>query len=334
MKSDLLRQFRNLFKEDNVRLNKKFLIFFFFLLLSTTIWFLNALDKNYITEIAYPVNYYNFPSNRTETTDLPSYFTLRVEASGYFFLKQKIGRALYPITINISKYLPEIYLTDTSNFLIRTSLFLGAIENQLPEQVKIIEINPESINFTFSKKSSKIINVLPKIKYKIKRQYIDKNITVIPSKIIVSGPINILDTLSYIPIVQSNVIDVSGSISQEFLLQPIKNLAYSTNKVLVSINVEKYTESTIDVPVILINNPDTIAIQLIPNKVKLKYCVGLSNFNHIIPAQFMVIADYKDINKNITNKLNITIKEYPAYTFNIKSNPQTVDYIFKNNKQK
>jgi len=332
LKSDLLRQIRNLFKEDNIRLNKRFLIFFFFLLLSTTIWFLNALDKTYIAEISYPVAYYNFPSNRTETNDLPSYFTLRVEASGYFLLKQKIGNSVYPIQINISKYLPEIYLTDTSKFFIRTSSFLGEIENQLSEQVKIIEINPESINFIFAEKSTKIIKVYPKIKYKLKRQFIEKNIKVVPSKIIVSGPINILDTLTQIPTILSNFENLSNSISQEIPLKSFKYLTYSTNKVFVTINIEKFTESSIDIPVILINKPDSINIQLNPEKIKLKFYVGLSNFKHVNRAQFRVVADYNEIIKNNTNKLSVVIKEFPAYVFNLNCNPLTVNYIKRSKK--
>jgi len=332
LKSDLLRQIRNLFKEDNIRLNKRFLIFFFFLLLSTTIWFLNALDKTYIAEISYPVIYYNFPSNRTETNDLPSYFTLRVEASGYFLLKQKTGNSVYPIQINISKYLPEIYLTDTSKFLIRTSSFLGAIESQLSEQVKIIEINPESINFMFAEKSAKIIKVYPKITYKLKRQFIEKNIKVVPSKIIVSGPINILDTLTQIPTILSNFENLSNSISQEIPLKSFKYLTYSTNKVFVTINIEKFTESSIDIPVILINKPDNISIQLNPKKIKLKFYVGLSNFKHVNRAQFRVVADYNEIIKNNTNKLSVVIKEFPAYVFNLNCNPLTVNYIKRSKK--
>ncbi len=154
MKSDLLRQFRNLFKEEKVRLNQRLLIFFFFLVLSTFIWLLNALDKEYVTEINYPVSYFNFPEDKIETLDLPEYFTLRIEASGYLLLKQKIGKSIYPLQIDILKYLPEIYLQDTLGFSIKTSTFRETIENQISDLIKIIEIKPESVKFLFAKKVS------------------------------------------------------------------------------------------------------------------------------------------------------------------------------------
>jgi hypothetical protein len=92
-------------------------------LLSTFIWLLSSLDKEYIAELNFPVNYYNFPEDRIETEDLPEFFTLRVESSGYLLLKHRISRSVYPLQIDISKYLPENLINDTVGFNINTSNF-------------------------------------------------------------------------------------------------------------------------------------------------------------------------------------------------------------------
>lgn len=333
MKSDLLRQFRNLFKEEKVRLNKRLLIFFFFLVLSTFIWLLNALDKEYVTEINNPVSYFNFPEDKIETLDLPEFFSLRVEASGYLLLKQKIGKSIYPLQIDILKYLPEIYLSDTVGFVIRTSSFRETIENQLSDQIKIIEIKPESIKFLLAKKVSKSITVKPNLKYILQKQLVLKDRIVLnPEKVIVSGPVNVLDTLNYI---STDLIDlgiVSESINEILTLKPIKNLSYSLNNINVNINVEKFTESSVEIPVTVMNLPDSIKIQLLPEKIKVFYCIGLSKYNFINPAQFSAVADYDEIKESNAKKLTVLIKEYPANVFNLKVSPRTIDFIIKTQK--
>ncbi|PIP54385.1 MAG: hypothetical protein COX07_05635 [Bacteroidetes bacterium CG23_combo_of_CG06-09_8_20_14_all_32_9] len=333
MKSDLLRQFRNLFKEDKVRLNKRVLIFFLFVALSTFIWLLHAIDKEYVTEINYPVNYFNFPENRIETIDLPNFFTLKVEASGYLLLKQKIGKTLYPLQIDILKYLPELLLRDTIGFTIKTTTFRETIENQLSQQIRILEINPESIRFLFASKVSKVVLISPQLKYALKKQLVIKDeIVFYPKKVSVSGPVNILDTLSKIPTVLKDFGVISGSVSKNLLLKPIKNLTYSPNNVDININVEEYTESSIEIPITVLNLPDSIKIQLLPEKVKIYYCTGLSTFNYINPSQFLAVINYNEIKNSTATKFTVLIKEFPDHVFNLRVNPRTVDFIIKTKK--
>jgi hypothetical protein len=333
LKSELLRNFRNLFQEKKVRFDKRILIFFFFLLLSAFIWLLNTLDKEYIAELNFPVSYYNFPENRIEVKDLPEYFTLRVEASGYLLLKHKIGKSLYPLQIDISNYLPEVLLKDTVGFTIKSSNFREEIENQLSQQIKVINIKPESVSFLFSRKVSKIIPIKPHIGYTLGQQYIVKGkLNMLPASVVVSGPVNVLDTLTFIPTQYRELGTISGLTNEKLKLQPIKNLSFSVNNVLLHVEVEKYTESSIKVPVSAINLPDSIILQLIPDIIMVDYCTGLSNFNNIKPAQFNVVVDYNELKKSNTSKFSILVKNSPSQAFNIKLFPRTVDFVFKNKK--
>lgn len=329
MKSELLRNFRSLFQEKKVRFNKKILIFFFFLFLSSFIWLLNILDKEYITDLNFPVNYYNFPENRIEVKDLPEFFTLRVEASGYLLLKHRIGKSLYPLQIDISKYLPEVLLDDTVGFTIKTSNFREGIENQL-SQINVIDIKPYNVNFLFARKISKAIPVKPIITYKLGQQLIIKgNLAIVPEKIIVSGPVNVIDTLTFVPTQMKDLGTISEFTKENLQLLPIKNLSYSLNNVFLHLEVEKYTESSLDIPVNIVNLPDSVTIQLIPVNIKVNYCTGLSNFNNVKPAQFNLVVDYNEINNNNASRFSVIVKNSPSQVFNIKLFPRTVDFVFK-----
>jgi hypothetical protein len=333
LKSELLRNFRSLFQEKKIRFNKRILIFFFFLLLSSFIWLLNTLDKEYITELNFPVSYFNFPEDRIEVKDLPEYFTLRVEASGYLLLKHKIGKSLYPLQIDILNYLPDVLLKDTVGFTIKSSNFREGIENQLSQQIKVINIKPENVSFLFSKKASKTVLIKPNVSYKLAQQYLIKgNLTLLPERVIVSGPVNVLDTLTFIPTQLKDLGNISGLTNENLQLQPIKNLTYSFNNTLLHFEVEKYTESSLQIPLTVINLPDSITLQLIPDNIKVDYCIGLSNYNNIKPVQFNIVVDYNELKKSNTSKFSVFVKNSPSQVFNIKLFPRTVDFVFKNKK--
>ncbi len=331
MKSELLRQFRNLFQEKKVRLNKRLLIFFFFLLVSSFIWLLNTLDKEYITELNFPVDYENFPVNQIQTKDLPEFFSLRIEASGYLLLKLKIGKSLYPLQINVLNYLSETLLNDTNSFTINTANFLDEIENQLNKQIKVIDIKPETLEFLFEKKVSKEVPIHPDFKYTFEKQLIFKGQPKIkPEKIYVSGPSNIIDTLSFVSSIEKDLGLISSNLMSTIQLKPIKNTLFSINEASVFVEVEKFTESSLQVPVVVNNLPDSVSIQLIPDVVTLNYCTGLSSYNNIKPSQFILLVDFKEYIDKKSSKFTVLVKNSPKEVFNIKISPRTIKYIIKN----
>ena len=331
MKSELLRQFRKLFQEKKVGFDKKLLIFLFFLALSSFIWLLNVLDKEYITELEFPVKYENFPAKLVQTKTLPESFTLRVEASGYLLLKHKIGKTINPLHIDILEFLSEQIINDTVGFNIRTTNFRDEIENQLHKQIKVIDIKPEIIDFLFEKEVTREVEIYADLNYTLDKQLILKtNPKIEPQKVFVSGPKNMIDTISRVYSITKDLGLITDDINTTIKLKPIKNLVYSYNEASLYIKVEKYTESTFQIPIFINNLPDSISLQLNPDKVTISYCIGLSNYKNIKPSQFSLTVDFNEYVESKTSKLTVLIKNTPESVFNIKINPRTVNYIIKN----
>lgn len=329
MKSEFLRQFRNLFREKKEKFNKKILIFLFFLIVSFLIWLLNALDKEYITEIQVPVLYTNFPGNKVQVTKLPENFKLRVEATGYLLLKHLLTSTLKPMHIDINEHVPEFRAVDTIDFYVRTSGFREQIESQLFKEIQIISIKPENIYFFFVNKKFRTVPVKPVISYNLGKQLVLKDeITFHPYKVIINGPVNIIDTIVNIETVNTDFGLVDRSIRKNVMLNVPANIGCSDKTTEITLKVEKYTESTIQVPVSVINNSGK-PLQLIPDNVTISYCTSLSNYRTIQRSQFNVVVDYSEFFTKNVNKLTVIVKNSPPEAFNIRVYPKTIDFVIK-----
>ena len=60
MENKLLKKYSGYFKIEKYRQDSRVVIFLICLLIATVLWFLNALGKNYTTQINYPVKYVNY----------------------------------------------------------------------------------------------------------------------------------------------------------------------------------------------------------------------------------------------------------------------------------
>ncbi len=82
------------------------------------------------------------------------------------------------------------------------------------------------------------------------------SLVITPKYVTISGPSNIIDKITYWKTDSLKATNVSDSIKTRIKLAPVKegNIGIYPNSVQVQIPVNEFTEKTIDVPVILVNN--------------------------------------------------------------------------------
>ena len=102
--------------------------------IATGFWFLNALSKTYTVKIIAPVEYNNFPRNKTFTGNLPENFEMTVRAHGFTILRHKLSFLFGPLSFNVNEMTNSRMLDikknnskfQERNRLLRTPLLLVA----------------------------------------------------------------------------------------------------------------------------------------------------------------------------------------------------------------
>ncbi len=311
--------------------NKKLLIFSVFFLLSAILWLLDSLNQYYKTSLNLPIEYKQVPKHKIIAPEVPRSLTIKVDGYGYDLLKYTLATKLKPLYIDLGEVaLNPIIPYDTNNFYILTKQLENQINSQLTGKIKILDINPDTIFIHFIPLYEKTVPVKPNLKISYAKQYINKTPPKIePGKVKVIGPANILDTLKQIytePIVLQNI---QNNIDKTVkLLIPKGTKVYPTT-VHLTIEVEQYTEMTILVPLKTINVPPKYDLKVFPNKVRIKYTVGFSNYNKITADNFVAVVDYNDIKHSVGDKLPVHIIHVPDEIYDYTYSPHTVDYIIE-----
>ena len=326
---------KNKVKNITKNIDRKYIIFLIFVLISSLLWLVNALSKSYITDIELPINYINIPSNYTSTNQLPQKAHIQVSGQGFTLVKYTLGTRYIPINIDLKKYL----INDTKVKKTFTYYLLNnkkQLEENLNHELKILDISPSTITLSFDILKEKQIPIIPKLNISFAKQYRQKGeLSTFPKIIKIFGPKKILDTLKYIYTTTISDIDVNSD--KEYTTKLIKPKFCNTSlkNITVKLKVEQFTENTIEIPIKVINVPDSVSVAIFPEKISMQYLISLDEFKNITNKSFDITVNYKDmVSKIQTDKININLFYIPEQVQIKKYWPHKVKYMINATKIK
>ena len=310
--------------------NGKAFVFLVCLGLSSFLWFLNALEKHYTDHITVPVRYINIPKEKDLIGKLPEKFEITVDAFGYTLLQHKLSLAFSPIFLDVNELtnnsLESRYM---SRFTISTNVHREEFAKQISSEIEIINIRPDTINFYVSNVIEKLIKIHPVIALDFDKEFIlQKPPVAIPESVLVRGPEFILDTLKCIytkPVVLKKL---SHDVEQNADLVFLPELRSEVNEVKVQIGVEQYTEAKFELPLEILNQPDSLLIKTFPSKIKVTCRVGLSQYNKLNNSSFRALTDYS-VHSVANSKLSVKLDKVPETVLTVDYFPKEVEYIIE-----
>ncbi len=312
---------------QKLQFRKRILIFSVFLMVSVFIWLLNALGKSYTSVIEYPLVYTDFPEDRIFVGELPGHLDLRINAHGYAILRYKTFRKPVPISFKVSAFTLNRPGQDSSRAYILTRYLTEQVSRQLPPELQLLEIKPDTLHFQFARKIKRMVKIRPDFVYEIDKQFTIKDgIVLEPDSVEVTGPDLILDTLTFVNTVKSNLGQLSRNFSDKVRLKKYGGLEYSRSRVDCTIELERFTEVQLTVPIEVMNLPDSLKIQTFPSRVKLTCRVGLSKYDRIDSNPFRAVVDFNDLDEK-TNTLDVEIQNIPIYLLSYEYYPRSVEFL-------
>ncbi len=88
---------------------------------------------------------------------------------------------------------------DSSRAYILTRYLKDQISGQLPAELQLLEIKPDTLHFQFARRASRMVPVRPDLVFALDGQFTTRDgILLEPDSVRVTGPDAILDTLGYI----------------------------------------------------------------------------------------------------------------------------------------
>ncbi|MGQ1784962.1 MULTISPECIES: CdaR family protein [unclassified Saccharicrinis] len=314
----------------SLRQNRDLLAFLLFLILSTGLWFLNALRKEYTTTISYPVKYEDFPKDFILLGKPQNKLQLKIKSLGYGILPYHIGKILDPEPLNVSSF-RRIRSGSKYGAYIPTREMLNDISNKLSNGVELIEIYPDTLYVFFEKKESKKVAVVFDSKLSFEQQFYQSGrITVIPDSVEVAGPASLVDSVDFIKTESKSYEGLKDSLVRNVALEQLNNIEVRPNRVVVNIPVEAFTQKNLRIPVDQLNIPDSLTLRSFPGDINLSFMVAASRFNDIKAQDFSAIIDFKqNTSTRLPDRLKVKLLDQPEGIKNVTYSPLFVECLFE-----
>jgi hypothetical protein len=271
----------------------------------------------------------NPPKGKVIVGTPPRTVQLRVKAYGYTLLRYKAIALLSPIQVSL-KGAKLNAGSDGSEYYLKLNDKVGSIVSQLTEEIVLLGVQPDTLYFNMAAVVDKVVNVKPDINASYANQHmLAGSIKVKPQTITITGPRSIIDTINEIKTIPITLNLLSQTQKEKVQLSSVSQVIFSQNTVNVEIPVEKFTETTLDVPLVPLNVPYNSQVILLPEKVKIKCNVIVSKYFQLKPNQFRLVCNFNDADAIAGGKIRVSIEKQPDYVARIDIQPKYVDFIIK-----
>ncbi len=328
------KKIKEFFDPEKITSNKKLVVYVFFVGIATIFWFLNALSKEYTTNVNYPVKYINLPKNKVLTNELPSRLTLKVSAFGFDLLRYKLSTAFLSNPFDVNEYTNNRLENESlKKYNLLTSQIANRFEKELSSSIRLQGISPDTITFELSPILEKKVPVKLNISNSFEQQYmLGGEITLSEDSVVVKGPSSVLDSIFNVETELLVLSDLDKTVKKNVVLKEGKGIEFSLRKIEVTVPVEQFTEAKKLVPIRANNLPDSLLIRLFPRDVKVSYFVGLKRYDNVSADHFDVVVDYNQTLSEGSNRLTISLMGKPTFVSNVRFYPQDATYLIEKKK--
>jgi len=301
----------------------------FFLFMSLFLWFIIKLSQTgYHSPSAFKLDYYDLPVDRILLQEAPKSIQIDLQGSGFSLLRYKwFNNSSIAIDINT---LPE--LADGRRYWLTNKNLLD-IEGDLGlDETKVLKVKPDTLFFKLGRLMSKKVPLVARYKAEFDtNQFVLYNkIRLSPDSVLVTAPAQELWKIKQIytkPILLTEPKD-SMQVEAFLDLPEVENFQTNIKKTKATLEFTSLAEAKINVPIISINNPDNMLIEIIPNQAEVLYRKALRDFKDIRADEFLVYADFKDMADNPDARfISLKIENPPESVRYLQLNPKRVEFI-------
>ncbi len=274
--------------------NRKILIFLVFLFISSILWFLNTLNKEYITQIDIPLRYVNIPDQKKLVDDYNKTLSVEISGHGYNILQLKLESFSIPVIVNLKRNPPRKTTYNPNRYFVLTRDLESEISKRTGSNLRIISIKPDSLFLNYTAGYHKTVPIINRASYLIGGDFILRDDPILkPDSVTISGNKDIIEGIEFVETENRQLGNINRS--QEFELKLIKteDINYSSNVTKINFVLEKAIETKLNISINPLNFPPSARVIFIPRQVEITCKVPADLFNSVAISDFKVYADYE-----------------------------------------
>lgn len=303
-------------------LNTKIVTFLICLCIASLLWVVHALNRNYKYTLTIPVKFTRLPENKLIIGELPEKLQVDIKTSGlkllFIKLRQMPNEVLIDFNTLKTNAKSQAYSISNGNF---------NVQNIINFDVEVMKIRPDTLFFSSEKGSSRLIPVKPSLQASFLPGYsaITKP-SVSPAFITVTGDTPEIDDIDTIYTQTIRLKDVHENYANTVAIKKLPNLSYSAKEVKLSFEVDRLAETSIRIPVQIMNRSSAETVKLLPEYVTIRYLVAMKEYDNIDASSFKATVNFDDIVAR-KKKLKVDLVRSPSEVKVIGIEPANISYL-------
>lgn len=311
--------------KDGLSNNKKVSTYLIFFVVAFSFWFLNNMSREHETTLILPIHYVDFPKDKLVLEKPEQELKVVVKAAGFPLLYYNLfGRHYLEISID------DAYWRKKNNQSVAFWMPNNnrrTIKNVLPPSMNLLNIAPDTLQLTFGKKASKTVPVHLHTDITYKEEFQLANpITIEPDEVLIYGPTEQLDSIEFIASDLLHIEAIENDKTIELKLQNIEGVRCQNEKVLVTIDVEQFTEKKITATIQADNLPKGYAIKFFPATVDVTLTASIEHYKLLTEDFVHLFVDCSTILQHKRTYLEVQMNEL-QYAQVKRIYPSGVEYI-------
>ncbi|MDR2563696.1 MAG: hypothetical protein LBC98_07110 [Prevotellaceae bacterium] len=298
-----------------------------FVVLSAGLWLMNKLTQDYLAVLRFTTELKHSGAAAIYTAIDDNTLSVQIKASGFFIVRERLSK-----NTQIVFDVKDLKLSENSKSELRlpTALLKDKLAEHLDENVHVMAIEPDSLRFKVSRNINKKVPVLASVELSFEGEYRQSApIEFLPDSVTLSGSADELAQIVSAKAIIGKLEHLTRAVEGVAEIAISDNAAVKPKKVRYKIPVDRCTEGEILAPVNLLNSPKKSSITLLPSLVKVNYTVPLKHYSKIAHGDFVVTADFNDMQQSLSRKISLTLQRKPDEAFNVRLTPGFVELIIR-----
>lgn len=247
--------------------------------------------------------------------------TATLKGTGWNLMFEYLAGATIPVHFNIEA---------GGDFRLNRAQMRGEVLGALAsKELDITEINYDEIDLKVQTKESRKIPIRHQVELELAAEHhLSAPIQLEPDSVTLTGAFSVVRAYESWPTDSIFFTDISKSLSTEVpLLTPPRELQLDRQKTNITLSVESYTEKSLFVPVNLKNAPSD-SLKVFPDKIKINFVVGLSQYDSVHYTDFKLEADLKAVStEKGKNTVPVKLVEAPETVKNVILSRNSVEFF-------
>ena len=294
------------------------------MLISTTFWFVHALDRPRETKLNIPVVVDGVPADVQVLNKLPETIEVKVRDKGKNLFRYGKNK-LSPIHLDFEGQFKQ----EEGTVRLSKQVLQQKVLSELNATSELLKFSPDTLLLLYTHQHQKEVPVSMNALLQPMRQYQLRHVQIEPQRVIVYGTKARLQTLDTVYTERSVIHNLKDSMTLSVPLQQIQDVTFSNKEVMVRVVAERFTEKKMMVPVEPINFPENYSVKVFPAEVEVSFNVPLSEFAFVSPQDVRVFLDYQDIQQDVAHQ-QVRFNHNLDYISKLKVNPMEVEFLLEN----